>query len=159
MLNQYAVDNPTLPVNQCFSHLIQILVLCQAVLWECRAATMRHQVFWTHMIKRKRFCKSNGVFFSTLSARVEPMDLQCIRTHITTCDGEDTQRNMGRTNNDCRFQILILTNTMPATFAFWKIRFKTELCISSQFPTEATLWIKGVEMVDSVDDLKSSCSL
>ena len=24
MLNQYAVDNPTLPVNQCFSHLIQI---------------------------------------------------------------------------------------------------------------------------------------
>ena len=26
MLNQYAVDNPTLPVNQCFSHLIQILV-------------------------------------------------------------------------------------------------------------------------------------
>ena len=28
MLNQYAVDNPTLPVNQCFSHLIQILVEC-----------------------------------------------------------------------------------------------------------------------------------
>ena len=23
MLNQYAVDNPTLPVNQCFSHLIR----------------------------------------------------------------------------------------------------------------------------------------
>ena len=28
MLNQYAVDNPTLPVNQCFSHLIQILAEC-----------------------------------------------------------------------------------------------------------------------------------
>ena len=27
MLNQYAVDIPTLPVNQCFSHLIQILAL------------------------------------------------------------------------------------------------------------------------------------
>ena len=49
--------------------------------------------------------------------------------------------------------------TMPATFACWKIRFKTELCISSQFPTEATLWVKEVELVDSVDDLKSSCSL
>ena len=34
----------------------------------------------------KRFCKSNGVFFSTLSARVQSMGLLCIRTHITTCD-------------------------------------------------------------------------
>ena len=28
MLSQYAVDNPTLPVNQCFSNFIQILVEC-----------------------------------------------------------------------------------------------------------------------------------
>ena len=27
----------------------------------------------------------------------------------------------------------------PATFACWKIRFKTEVCICSQFPTEALL--------------------
>ena len=47
----------------------------------------------------------------------------------------------------------------PATFACWKIRFKTELCTCSQFPTEAMVWIKGVEMVESVDDLKSSCSV
>ena len=47
----------------------------------------------------------------------------------------------------------------PATFAGWKIRFKTEVCICSQFPTEAMLWIKEVELVDSVDDLKSSCSV
>ena len=30
----------------------------------------------------------------------------------------------------------------PATFACWKIRFKTKVCICSQFPTEAMLWIK-----------------
>ena len=36
----------------------------------------------------------------------------------------------------------------PATFACWKIRFKTEVCTCSQFPTEAVLWIKEVEMVD-----------
>ena len=47
----------------------------------------------------------------------------------------------------------------PATFACWKIRFKTEECTCSQFPTEAMLWIKEVEMVDSVDDLKSKCSV
>ena len=40
----------------------------------------------------------------------------------------------------------------PVTFACWKIRFKTEVCTCSQFPTEAKQWIKEVEMVDSVDD-------
>ena len=48
---------------------------------------------------------------------------------------------------------------MPATFACWKIRFKTEVCTCSQFPTDAMPWIKEVEMVESVDDLKSSCSI
>ena len=33
----------------------------------------------------KLFCKFNGIFFSTLSARIKSLD-QCIRTHITTCD-------------------------------------------------------------------------
>ena len=49
--------------------------------------------------------------------------------------------------------------TTPATFACWKIRFKTEVRPCSQFPAEAVLWIKKVEMVESVDDLKSSCSV
>ena len=47
----------------------------------------------------------------------------------------------------------------PATVACWQIRFKTEVCTCSQFPTEAMLWIKEVEMVESVDDLKSSRSI
>ena len=46
----------------------------------------------------------------------------------------------------------------PATFACWEIRFKTEVCTFSQFPTEAMHWIKEVELVDSVDDLRSSSS-
>ena len=46
----------------------------------------------------------------------------------------------------------------PSTFACWKIRFKIEVCTCSQFPTEAMQWIKEVEMVDSLDDLKSSSS-
>ena len=46
----------------------------------------------------------------------------------------------------------------PATFACWKIRFKTEVCNCSQFPTEAMQWIKEVELVDSVDELRSSSS-
>ena len=40
----------------------------------------------------------------------------------------------------------------PATVACWKIRFKTDVCTCSQFPTEAMLWIEEVELDDSVDD-------
>ena len=35
----------------------------------------------------------------------------------------------------------------PATFACLKIRFKTEVCICSQFPLDAMLWIKEVDEV------------
>ena len=40
----------------------------------------------------------------------------------------------------------------------WKIRFKIEVCTCSQFPTEAMQWIKEVELVDSVVELRSSSS-
>ena len=63
---------------------------------------------------------------------------------------ETLQIIMGQTNNDCRFRIFIFDKfPTPATFACWKIRFKTDLCTCSQFPTEAMHWIKEVEMVDS----------
>ena len=67
---------------------------------------------------------------------------------------------MEQTNNDCR-QISDLhfdKFPTPATFACWKIRFKTAVCTCSQLPTEAMQWIKEVELVDSVDDLRSSSS-
>ena len=75
MLNQYAVDDPTWPANQSSCHLIQTLVECLAVLWEYRAAEKGRQAFGTHMVYRETFCKSNGVFFSTLSAGIESMEL------------------------------------------------------------------------------------
>ena len=61
------------------------------------------------------------------------------------------------------------TTTVDSGSSFWLIpqssniclleeRFKTEVCICEQFPTEAILWNKEVEMVESVDDLKTSSS-
>ena len=47
----------------------------------------------------------------------------------------------------------------PSTFSCWKMRFKTQVSSCVGFPSEAMLWIKEVEMVDSVDDLKSSRSI
>ena len=55
MLNQYAVEIPTLPVNLCHSHHIQFLEECQAVLLECRAAEKGRQAFGTRMVYRETF--------------------------------------------------------------------------------------------------------
>ena len=73
---------------------------------------------------------------------------------------EDSQRNCGADQQRLQSSDLHFDKfPNPATFACWKIRFKTEVCTCSQFPTEAMLWIKEVEMVESVDDLKSSRSI
>ena len=58
MLNQYAVEIHTLPVDQSLSHLIQILVEFQAVLLECRAANIGRQAFGTHMVYRETFLQN-----------------------------------------------------------------------------------------------------
>ena len=89
------------------------------------------------------------------------MQVWTVSQKIQSSSVEETlQRIMGQTNNDYRFRIFILTNfPTPTTFACWKIRFKTEVCTCPQFPTEAVQWIKEVEMVDSVDDLKTSSSI
>ena len=70
---------------------------------------------------------------------------------------EDFQRIIWQTNNessDLHFDKF----PTAVTFACWKIRFKTEVCTCSQFPTEAMHWIQEVEMAHSVYDLKSSSS-
>ena len=41
----------------------------------------------------------------------------------------------------------------PQSFLVWKIRFKTQVTTCSDFPSDAMLWIKEVEMVDSLDEL------
>ena len=74
-------------------------------------------------------------------------------------NGGDYPKNYGA--NQQRLQISDLQFDKfptPATFACWKIRFKTEVCTCSQFLTEAMQWIKEVELVDSVDELRSSSS-
>ena len=44
-------------VNHCLSHLIQSLVECYAILWECLAATMGRQAFGTPVVYRETFLK------------------------------------------------------------------------------------------------------
>ena len=136
----------------------------------------------------KRFCKSSRVFFSTLSAGIESMEFFSIsepihssqagknenqtpvqdqrcqsgpsaKNSIIPSEG-DSSKNYGADQQRLQISDLHFDKIpTPATFACWKIRFKTEVCTCSQFPTEAMLWIKEVELVDSVDDLKYSLSV
>ena len=155
MLNEYAVDNPTLPVNQCFSHLIQILVECEAVLWECRAATMGRQVFGTRMVYRETFfCKSRrrllqhlirksqNPWSSNISEHTSPdvmsesqtpvQDQRCqsgpsAKNSVIPGDG-GFSKNYGADQQRLQISDLHFDKfPTPATFACWKIRFKTEV--------------------------------
>ena len=47
----------------------------------------------------------------------------------------------------------------PQSVLVWKIRFKNQVATCSDFPSEAMLRIKEVEMVDSLEELKSSRSV
>ena len=83
MLNLYAVDNPTLPINLRFLHQSEILAEYWAVLWEYRAAK-----YLGHAWYRETFfanpAASSAAHYPQDS---NPLCLWCIRTHITTCDG------------------------------------------------------------------------
>ena len=80
------------------------------------------------------------------------LDPRCQSGRFSKDDGADQQRLQ---ISDLHFDKF----PTPTTFACWKIRFTTEVRTCSQFPAEAVLWIKEVEMVESVDDLKSSLSI
>ena len=74
--------------------------------------------------------------------------------------GGDSSKNFGADQQRLQISHLHFDKfPTPATFVCWKIWFKTEVCICSQFPTEAMQWIKEVETVDSVDELRSSSSI
>ena len=47
----------------------------------------------------------------------------------------------------------------PQSFLVRNVRFKNQVTACSDFPSDAVLWIKEVETVDSLDELKSSRSV
>ena len=74
--------------------------------------------------------------------------------------GGDSSKNYGAHQQRLQISDLHFDKfPTPATFACWKIRFKTEEPTCSQFPTEAMQWIKEVELVDSVGELRTSSSI
>ena len=143
MLNQFAVEIHTFPVNQCLFHFVQYLKDC----WDLRIASLQRRAT-KHLGHTwyigKRFCKSRCVIFSTLSAGIESLEFQYRRAASLIHSGKEwetntssrsempldrqpkvlsstveeiLQRIMGQTS-DCIFQIFISTNSLtPATFS------------------------------------------
>ena len=73
--------------------------------------------------------------------------------------GGDSSKNYGADQQRLQISDLHFDKfSTPAIFASWK-RFKKEVCICSQFLSEVMEWTKEVELVDSVDDLRSSSSI
>ena len=141
----------------------------------------------THGISGNVFCRSTSIFISSLSSRElhqwnsseEPLhsftmekserpeqnqDLRCqsgpSAKDSVIFSGGDSLKNYGADQQRLQISDLHFDKfPTPATFVCWKIRFKTEVCICSQFTTEALQWIKEVELVDSVDESRSSSSI
>ena len=130
----------------------------------------------THGVSGHAFCRSSCVLYSTLSAGIESMELRHIgKIHSSTAEKNENQtpiqdqrcqsgpsaknsvipgegdslKNVGASQQRLQISDLHFDKfPTPATFACWKIRFKTEVCTCSHFPTEAMHWIKEVETVD-----------
>ena len=186
ILNQYAVDNPTLPVKQCFfpPHPDPGGMLSRSLGMPSRREGPP-SIWDTHGISGNVFANptasSSAPYPQELnpwsSGREEPIhsstveksekqtpiqDQRCQSgpsaiSSVIPSEG-DSLKNYGADQQRLQISDLHFDKLpTPATFACWKIRFKTEVCTCSQFPTEAMLW-KEVELVNSVDDLTSSCS-
>ena len=188
MLNQYAVDYPTFPVNQRYFPPYRDPGGMLSRPARMLSRSDKPPDIWdTHGISGNVFVNPPGSspspfsggfnpWISNVSEDTSPHVTSERQTPDTTldprCQSGPSARNSfdpneGRFSKDYgadqqRLQISDLQFDkfpIPTTFACWKIRFKTEVCTCSQFPTEAMLWIKVVEMVESMDDLKSSHSI
>ena len=186
MLNQYAVDNPTLPVNQRFFPPFQNPggMLSRSLgmpsrndgppdIWDTHGTS--GNVFANPPASSSSpYPQESNPWISNVSEHTSPNVMSGSQTPAQDqrCHSETSARNSlvpseGRFSKNYgtdqqRPQISDLNFDKfptPATYACWKTRFKTEVCTCSQFPTEAMHWIKEVELVESVDDLKSSCSV
>ena len=194
MLNQLAVDHPTLPVNQCFSppHLDPGGMLSRPLgmsihnngppsIWDTYGIS--GNVFANPVASSTApYPQELNPWSSQVSEHTSPhvmsesqtpvQDQRCqsgpsARNSLISSGG-DSSKNYGADQQRLQISDLHFDKfPTPATFACRKIRFKTEVCTCSQFPTEAMQWIKEVELVESVDELKnckeyiskSSCSV
>ena len=170
MLNQFAVEIPTLPVHLDYSPDILHLKGCWGLCSLRSDKLMGRQIFGIHPVYQETFLHIHRLLHQLRILRnwillrktiEEPIhlstaeksgsaeqdkDLRCqsgpSAKNSVIFSGGDSSKICGA---DQRLQISDLHFDKfpnPATFACWKIRFKTEVCICSQMSTEAMQWSK-----------------
>ena len=186
MLDQYAVDIPTSPVNLCFPpHPVPGGMLSRSIGMPSRREGPP-SIWDTHGISGNVFANPHAsssapypqelhqwnssieepLHPSTVEEserRTQDQDQSCqsgpSAKNSVIFSGGDSSKNYGADQQPLQISDLHFDKfPAPASFACWKIRFKTEVRSCSQFLTEAMQWIKEVELVDSVDELRSSSS-
>ena len=163
MLNQFAVEIPTLPVGQCHSppHPIPEGMLRHSFVTPSRREGPP-SIWDTHGISGNVFVNqdasssapypqelhqwNSSVEEPLLSSTVEKSERQEQDQDLRCQSGPsgDSSNNYGADQQRMQSDIHFDKFPTPVTFACWKIRFKIEVCTCSQFPTEAMLWIKEV---------------
>ena len=146
MLNQFAVEIPTLPVNQCLSHLIQYRKDVETFFRNAEPQRRAAKHLGHAWYIGKRFLQSTCIFISSLSSRIESMEFIARRAAPFIHSGKrvrdkhknkigdaslDSQkfchlqwrrlfqaRIMEQTNNDCSFRIFISTNSLHQPHLF-----------------------------------------
>ena len=102
----------------------------------------------------------SGEKWKTWTKSRSEMPVRTVSQRFSHLNGGDSSKNYGTDQQRLQISDLHFDKfPAPATFAYWKIRFKTEVCTCSQFHTEAMQWIKEVELVDSVGGSRSSSSI
>ena len=104
--------------------------------------------------------------FFTLRIKVPQVETQCrgvqgdLSRKVKKAIDHEFFLSMGNlTEFSWHSSFILINSPTPSTFSCWNIRFKTQVNSCSGFPSETILLIKEVEMVDSVDELKSSRSI
>ena len=172
MLNQFAVEIPTLPVDQCHSQLIRFLEGCCDSLSYRRAAEKGRQSFGTqHGLSGNVFANPDAsssapypqelhqwnsseepLHSSTVEKSERPeqnQDLRCqsgpSATKIQSSSVEETlQRIMVQTNNDCRFRIFIL-----------KVPYASHVCLLEDEVQDRGLYMFTISYASDAMDQRS----
>ena len=137
-------------ILKCFSVVPVHTTQCACCRWPCHdRQTERRTVRADHPPRSPNMSTQQNPHRNTTTSHISQ--------HSSA--GRDSSKNYGADQQRLQISDLHFDKfPTPASFACWKVKFKTEVRICSQFLTEVVLWIKEVEMVDSVDDLKSSSS-
>ena len=93
MLNQFAAEIPTLPVDQCISTSSNSTRNAKPFFWSADPQRRVAKHLGHTWFIGKRFCKSSSVFFSTLSTRIASMDSSLEEPlHSSTVEQSEVQK-------------------------------------------------------------------